>query len=46
MVLHPMPITVDAVGFFKKTEEIGRAIELMYRSKLPLPLDGEFVGEL
>jgi len=45
MVLHPAPETVDAVGFFKKTEEIGEAVGLMYRNKLPLPLDGEFVGE-
>ena len=45
MVLHPTPVTVDAVGFFQKTEEIGRAIGMMYRNKLPLPLDGEFVGE-
>jgi glycolate oxidase len=45
MVLHPMPVTVDAVGFFRKTEEIGKAVELLYRNKLPLPLDGEFVSE-
>lgn len=45
MVLHPTPHTKDAVAFFKRTEEIGRAIALMYREKLPLPLDGEFVGE-
>ncbi len=45
MVLHPTPETVDAVAFFKKTEEIGKAIGLMYRNRLPLPLDGEFVGE-
>jgi len=45
MVLHPTPQTVDAVAFFKKTEEIGQAITLMYQKKLPLPMDGEFVGE-
>jgi glycolate oxidase len=45
MVLHPMPQTVDAVGFFKTVEEIGDVIGLMYKKKLPLPLDGEFVGE-
>jgi len=45
MVLHPTPETVDAVGFFKSTEEIGRVIGLMYEKKLPLPMDGEFVGE-
>ncbi|MBW1936041.1 MAG: hypothetical protein JRI84_10920, partial [Deltaproteobacteria bacterium] len=40
-----MPQTVDAVGFFKRVEEIGDVIGLMYRKKLPLPMDGEFVGE-
>ena len=45
MVLCPMPETVDAVAFFKTTEEIGRAIALMYREKRPLPMDGELVGE-
>ncbi|MBW1978449.1 MAG: FAD-binding oxidoreductase [Deltaproteobacteria bacterium] len=45
MVLIPMPQTVDAVGFFKRVEEIGDVIGLMYRNKLPLPMDGEFVGE-
>ena len=45
MVLIPMPETVDAVGFFKTVEEIGDAIGLMYRNKLALPMDGEFVGE-
>jgi glycolate oxidase len=45
MVLYPMPETADAVAFFKTTEEIGRAIGLMYKKKLPLPMDGEFVGE-
>lgn len=45
MVLYPAPQTVDAVGFFRKTEQIGHAIGLMYRQKLPLPMDGEFVGE-
>ncbi|MBW2083733.1 MAG: FAD-binding oxidoreductase [Deltaproteobacteria bacterium] len=45
MVLIPMPQTVDAVGFFKRVEEIGDVIGLMYKNKLPLPMDGEFVGE-
>ena len=45
MILYPMPKTVDAVGFFKTVEEIGRAVALMYKKKLPLPMDGEFVGE-
>ena len=45
MVLYPAPETVDAVGFFRKTEQIGLAIGLMYKQKLPLPMDGEFVGE-
>jgi len=45
MILIPMPQTVDAVGFFKTVEEIGNVIGLMYRKKLPLPMDGEFVGE-
>ena len=45
MVLYPMPETADAVAFFKTTEEIGHAIGLMYKKKLPLPMDGEFVGE-
>jgi glycolate oxidase len=45
MVLIPMPETADAVGFFKKVEEIGHAVGLLYKSKLPLPMDGEFVGE-
>ena len=45
MVLHPTPQMVDAVGFFKSTEEIGHVIRMMYEKKLPLPMDGEFVGE-
>jgi len=45
MILYPMPETADAVAFFKTTEEIGHAIALMYKNKLPLPMDGEFVGE-
>jgi len=45
MVLIPMPETVDAVGFFKNVEEIGHAMGLMYKNRLPLPMDGEFVGE-
>lgn len=45
MVLYPAPQMVDAVGFFSRTEQIGDAIGLMYRQKLPLPMDGEFVGE-
>jgi len=45
MVLIPMPQTVDAVGFFKTVEEIGGAIGLMYKNKLPLPMDGEFAGK-
>jgi glycolate oxidase len=45
MVLYPMPETVDAVAFFKTVEELGHAVGLMYRSKAPLPMDGEFVGE-
>jgi len=45
MILYPMPETADAVAFFKTTEEIGKAIVLMYKNKLPLPMDGEFVGE-
>ena len=45
MVLIPMPETVDAVGFFKTVEEIGHVVGLMYKKKLPLPMDGEFVGE-
>ena len=45
MILYPMPETVDAVAFFKTTEDIGHAIALMYKNKLPLPMDGEFVGE-
>jgi glycolate oxidase len=45
MVLISMPETVDAVGFFEKVEEIGHAVGLLYKSKLPLPMDGEVVGE-
>ena len=45
MVLIPMPETVDAVGFFETVEEIGHAVGLLYKSKLPLPMDGEVVGE-
>ena len=45
MVLHPTPETVDAVGFFRTTEEIGHVVALIYKKKLPLPLDGEFVSE-
>ena len=45
MVLHPMMKTVDSVAIFKKTEEIGDAIGLMYKKKLPLPMDVEFVGK-
>jgi len=45
MVLIPTQETEDAVGFFKKTEQIGDAVGLIYKKKLPLPLDGEFVGE-
>lgn len=44
MVLIPMPETVDAVGFFETVEEIGHAVGLLYKSKIPLPMDGEFVG--
>lgn len=45
MVLHPSPETADAVGFFKTTEEIGHVVGMMYKKKMPLPLDGEFVSE-
>jgi len=45
MVLMPTPATADAVGFFRTVEEIGRVIGLMYKNKLPLPMDGEFVAE-
>jgi len=45
MVLVPMQETVDAVGFFKRVEDIGHAVGRMYREKFPLPMDGEFVGE-
>ena len=45
MVLISLPETVDAVGFFETVEEIGHAVGLLYKSKLPLPMDGEFVGE-
>ncbi|MCK9365446.1 MAG: FAD-binding oxidoreductase [Syntrophales bacterium] len=45
MILYPMPETVDAVGFFQTVEDIGRVIARMYKEKLPLPMDGEFVGE-
>ncbi|HPQ42586.1 MAG TPA: FAD-binding oxidoreductase [Syntrophales bacterium] len=45
MILVPMPETVDAVGFFKTNEEVGHVMTLMYQKKLPLPMDGEFVGK-
>lgn len=45
MVLIPTQETEDAVGFFRKTEQIGDAVGMIYKKKLPLPLDGEFVGE-
>ena len=45
MVLKPMPHTVDLAGFFNKTDEIGKFVQLMYEKKLPLPMDGELVGE-
>ena len=45
MILVPLQETVDAVGFFPSVEDIGQAICLMYKNKLPLPMDGEFVGE-
>jgi glycolate oxidase len=45
MSLIPMPETVDVVGFFKKIEEIGLLVSSMYKQKLPLPMDGELVGE-
>lgn len=45
MTLYPKPEVVDLVGFFKTTEEIGNAMGLMYKKKIPLPMDGELVGE-
>jgi len=45
MVLRPMPEIVDVVGFFKTAEQIGHAMALMYKKKVPLPLDGEFTAE-
>lgn len=45
MVLIPKPETLDIVAFFAKSEDVGRAVSSLYRSGLPLPLDGEFVGE-
>jgi len=45
MVVYPKPETVDVVAFFKTVEEIGYAIGFMYKEKVPLPLDGEFVSE-
>lgn len=45
MILVHTPETVDVAGFFKQTEDIGRAMALMYRSNAPLPMDGEFVSE-
>jgi len=45
MVLMPMPVTVDLVGFFNRTREIGRLVQAMYEKKIPLPMDGELVGE-
>ena len=45
MTLIPMPETVDVVGFFKRVEEIGHLVSSMYKQKLPLPMDGELVGE-
>ncbi|MBN1843136.1 MAG: FAD-binding oxidoreductase [Deltaproteobacteria bacterium] len=44
MILVPMPETIDAVGFFKTDEEVGHVMTRMYQKKLPLPMDGEFVG--
>lgn len=45
MTLIPMPQTVDVVGFFSHIEEIGNLVSSMYKQKLPLPMDGELVGE-
>jgi glycolate oxidase len=45
MILVPMPETIDVAGFFKQTEDIGRAMALMYKNKTPLPMDGELVSE-
>lgn len=44
MILVPMPETIDAVGFFKTDEEVGHVMTRMYQKKLPLPMDGEYVG--
>lgn len=44
MILVPMPQTIDAVGFFKTDEEVGHVMARLYQNKLPLPMDGEFVG--
>jgi len=45
MILVHTPETVDVAGFFKQTEDIGRAMAFMYKSNAPLPMDGEFVSE-
>ena len=45
MILYPKPELADVVGFFKKTEDIGYAMGLMYKKKMPLPMDVELVGE-
>jgi glycolate oxidase len=45
MILYPKPELADVVGFFKTTEEIGHAMGLIYKKKIPLPMDGELVGE-
>ena len=45
MILMPMPQTVDLVGFYNKTEEIGQFVQAMYEKRVPLPMDGELVGE-
>ena len=45
MILWPMPELADVVGFFKEAEDIGRAMALMYKEKVPLPMDGELVGK-
>jgi glycolate oxidase len=45
MVLIAKPQTLDIVAFFQKSEDVGYAVSSLYRSGLPLPLDGEFVGE-
>ena len=43
MILTPEPSRIFVVGYFKEEEGTGRAVQMMYKEKLPLPLYGELL---